>query len=1693
MSKIKISDLNFPPFNRVTDEDLLVIVDAETNETKKASKKQLLDGMATLGNITEVIDSDYISTRIDVPPSKVEAVVDSQYIHSRLNQGTLNNATREFVDSNYVNALIRNETITDVIDSDYVSLYSALQTQDVVDLVDSDYVNARVLIESGKKIFTAAESISAGDVVKLNNQGTIEKPVITQVHSDFSDTLTRTGSDGINLKVAFMNDTQGSLLFLYKENEDYKIIAGKVTPQGAIELGTSSVTLSTGEYSYDWDIAADTSKGNHFVAVGDNGDGEGVVVKSGTVDANLNIFISDTFVENGLSSRYNRVAYDESTENYLWIGTDVFGATIINVNPNTRDITFGARADLSSVLPNSISYSPEHDLIYAPNRNKFIAAFSSTGANAEVFAVSLTLSEGSITVSDKTVIESRPNGDYKDVRLFSAPSSTFLQYSYRADNVVFTSFLELLPDNSSYEMSAGTIQTLSSSVKNPTWQYDRANSVFFFYAMTNNKAVYSIYTKKNGLLTKAAPDVELVTIPGSTAEYLDKGSEGVFVPTTNSVVFHIQTTSGPYAFVLKNSIDATENVRSIIGIAAEDIPQGSSGYVTVSGGINYENTQLIAGSTYNIDGMGTITTDATSFGTIGRALSSNEILVGFESQSESSVDSDAIMTLINQASFDASGFSLVTENLVNKVRADRRIQVPHGIQSGVQFGLDDFDGGTGDVLHIYAETLRTYQDSAPAESTRLYLRSRNDTDDKVAIWTQDDFGLVHTTDGLLENVIWHEGNLDPNRQSQDLDLAGHKVSDIGGQNFLDLDNDETTDGTTNNVVINSVQGIYNIIDANTANAPTGNSFGVWHGKSVDELADDNALFRIDENGDTLVSGSLEAKEIINGKFIVSFGGAGIYTLSDQYNNWFASPTNNPPLYLRRGETYLFNIQTTGHPFEIRVENQGIAYNNGVTNNGAETGVVKFKVPMDAPNELYYQCTLHSSMGNKIHILRETRLSDIEEWVDSDYVQSRVNFDITLDSAELLSMVDSDYIQARVDFTGYATEQWVEDKGYITDYAVSQGDVTQHEDALSITESQISDLKDYLTSADLSDYATEQWVVDQGYATETWVGQRGYITDYTVTEGDVTQHQSALSITESQISDLQNYLTSADLSSYATQQWVGEQGYITDYTVTQGDVTQHQSALSITENQISDLQDYLTSADLSSYATETWVGQRGYLTSTDLDEYATETWVSQNYLSAGALVGYATESWVLEQDFGGDNLSHDNGNFIDLDVDEVFFNAMGSVNDVAISSAQGIYNIIDNNNSTESNFNTSNNQYFGVWSGKSTGSGDVADLRTTNAVFLVDEDGNTTVKGSLTVNGEEVGGALVDGEFNVGYGTSSTSNQDLITGIAAARREIFDNWYRFSHDTSGNYPANTTELNSFQFDETNLNIYSPTNTSTVVGFVSPVTYKDYDFSTMLDAQGNNDDDGIGVLLAWAVDAQGKEHTVTLWRAMGYGGGVGFSGGASSYFIVYNAGQSDAQLIFDGDTLAPHVNDATNWENYSTFVSVTKRGKSFSVACSQFKTGTSTINDIDESTRHTFNLNDFSFGSVFSEKTNYGYVAQSQPLATWTGTEFYGEGIRLYTDLSQFYTFEDGDNVWFPTVEANPILYLRRGDTYKFNISSTGHPFQLKYSFGGDLYNTGVTNNGADDGEIIFKVPMNAPATLYYRCSLHGAMGNAIFIV
>ena len=85
-------------------------------------------------------------------------------------------------------------------------------------------------------------------------------------------------------------------------------------------------------------------------------------------------------------------------------------------------------------------------------------------------------------------------------------------------------------------------------------------------------------------------------------------------------------------------------------------------------------------------------------------------------------------------------------------------------------------------------------------------------------------------------------------------------------------------------------------------------------------------------------------------------------------------TNNPILSMYRGQTYTFNINASGHPFYIQTTsapyNSGNVYNNGVTNNGTQSGTLTFVVPSNAPSTLYYVCQYHSSMGNRIDITDE---------------------------------------------------------------------------------------------------------------------------------------------------------------------------------------------------------------------------------------------------------------------------------------------------------------------------------------------------------------------------------------------------------------------------------------------------------------------------------------------------------------------------------------------------------------------------------------------------------------------------------------------------------------------------------------------------------------------------------------------------
>ena len=114
----------------------------------------------------------------------------------------------------------------------------------------------------------------------------------------------------------------------------------------------------------------------------------------------------------------------------------------------------------------------------------------------------------------------------------------------------------------------------------------------------------------------------------------------------------------------------------------------------------------------------------------------------------------------------------------------------------------------------------------------------------------------------------------------------------------------------------------------------------------------------------------DAKILIDG-FKEEIETATLNITNNGASDYVISNKNDPTLTLERGKTYEFNIDASGHPFWIKTISStgtGNSYSDGITNNGTANGIIVFKVPDDAPDQLYYNCQIHSSMNGIIKIV-----------------------------------------------------------------------------------------------------------------------------------------------------------------------------------------------------------------------------------------------------------------------------------------------------------------------------------------------------------------------------------------------------------------------------------------------------------------------------------------------------------------------------------------------------------------------------------------------------------------------------------------------------------------------------------------------------------------------------------------------------
>lgn len=112
----------------------------------------------------------------------------------------------------------------------------------------------------------------------------------------------------------------------------------------------------------------------------------------------------------------------------------------------------------------------------------------------------------------------------------------------------------------------------------------------------------------------------------------------------------------------------------------------------------------------------------------------------------------------------------------------------------------------------------------------------------------------------------------------------------------------------------------------------------------------------------------------------------------------------------------------------------------------------------------------------------------------------------------------------------------------------------------------------------------------------------------------------------------------------------------------------------------------------------------------------------------------------------------------------------------------------------------------------------------------------------------------------------------------------------------------------------------------------------------------------------------------------------------------------------------------------------------------------------------------------------WVVTRSPIIWW---ELNSDGIQHYTFMGPGFTGMVND----------PTLYVMRGFTYAFDNTVNGgaHPFRIQSSSGltGTPYTDGQTGSG--NSVLYWTVPMDAPSTLYYQCTLHNLMNGTITVV
>lgn len=265
--------------------------------------------------------------------------------------------------------------------------------------------------------------------------------------------------------------------------------------------------------------------------------------------------------------------------------------------------------------------------------------------------------------------------------------------------------------------------------------------------------------------------------------------------------------------------------------------------------------------------------------------------------------------------------------------------------------------------------------------------------------------------------------------------------------------------------------------------------------------------------------------------------------------------------------------------------------------------------------------------------------------------------------------------------------------------------------------------------------------------------------------------------------------------------------------------------------------------------------------------------------------------------------------------------------------------------------------------------------------------------------------------------------------------VFSQWTKFSHNGGNRYPASAADMTAWNHDPITGEIKTTVNSSTYMGAVSPDGYDNYD-TTMILRSNEADNDRMGFVMAFAVDSDGKQYTLSAIRN---------HENAWDWAIWFNYMQPGAFML-DSKVIENASSGRSNWNLYypkGTNLRISRKGDLFEAWASR-----AGEDKILEDSKLVCDLSSDPRLDIFKGAKPVGVSANSQANASLKITGFSGEKTRLNVrNYMSVWTKKKAKRMvlkeWKGAVEISDPISIVEGELLEFEGRIQSPQYQIPW--------------------------------------------------